>query len=165
MTASLMMQPAIRTPIENDDSIGAASLHPVGLEMIHTLSGAEFDYARFMVVAGEEYVVSLTPDVSTVDGPDLSFSILYEDGVLIDASAKVDATGNGETETYRFRATSTGMVFLRSTGFVSADSAGYVASIESPTVDASGAELSLSLSVKNSNCGGGRPIWFKPEGL
>ena len=134
---------------ENDDSIGAASLHPVGLEMIHTLSGAEFDYARFMVVAGEEYVVSLTPDVSTVDGPDLSFSILYEDGVLIDASAKVDATSNGEAETYRFRAISTGMVFLRSTGFVSADSAGYVAAIESPTVDASGAELSLSLSVKN----------------
>ena len=135
---------------EDDDSIGVASLHPVGLEMIHTLSGAEFDYARFMVVAGEEYVVSLTPDVSTVDGPDLSFSILYKDGVLIDASAKVDATGNGEAETYRFRAASTGMAFLRSTGFVSADSAGYVAVIQSPTVDTSGAELSLSLSVKNT---------------
>ncbi|MGB1616854.1 MAG: thrombospondin type 3 repeat-containing protein, partial [Pseudomonadales bacterium] len=135
---------------EDDDSIATASLHRVGLGIQHTLTGAEFDYARFAVVGGEDYIVTLTPDNTDSSGPDLSFSILTEDNTLINDNAKIDASINGEAEFYRFTATNTGIAFLRATGITSTTEAGYVASIESPTVGNSGAELSIELGVKNA---------------
>ena len=134
---------------EDDDTLDKASLHPVGLEVEHTLTGgADADYARFAVVSGEDYVVSLTPKNDADTGPDMSFSIRTKDNILINDQAKIDSTVNGEVETYRFTATNTDFVYLVASGFTTATE-GYVASIESPTVGTSGAELAVGLKVKN----------------
>ena len=134
---------------EVDDTLANASLHRVGLEVEHTLTGgADADYARFAVVSGEDYVVSLSPNSTEESGPDLSFSIRTRVNTLINDNAKIDSTLNGEEETYRFTAINTDIVYLVASGIATATE-GYIASIESPTVGTSGAELSVELGVKN----------------
>ena len=135
---------------EEDDRLATASLLPIGsgIEAIHTLNGGDLDISRIAVVAGEQYEIKVTPSSNEQTAPDVLLQVLDPGGTLLSDEAKVDATGAGEAETYRFYAGTTGMIFLSVSGTAFGDSTEYTAKVTAPTIGINGADLSLEMSTR-----------------
>ena len=136
---------------ENDNDLSSASLLLVGVAdgQLHTATG-DFDYSRFAVVAGEQYKVTVKPELQTGQGPDLALRISNAEGELIDVGAKVDSSAGGEIETYTFLAKTTGMLFLGVSGTAFGDQTTYTTSVVAPSVGLDGVDLNIMMTSQTS---------------
>ena len=136
---------------ENDNDLSSASLLAVGVAdgQQHTAAG-DFDYSRFAVVSGEQYKVTVVPELETDQGPDLALRVSNATGGLIDVGAKVDASSSGQTETYTFLAKTTGMLYLGVSGTAFDNQTAYTTTVEAPSVGVTGVDLNIVMSSQTS---------------
>ena len=115
----------------------------------HTAAG-DFDYSRFAVVSGEQYKVTVMPELETDQGPDLALRVSNATGDLIDVGAKVDAGSSGEIETYTFLAKTTGMLYLGVSGTAFNNQTAYTTTVEAPSVGVTGVDMKIMMGSQTS---------------